>query len=692
MANYATLKAAIQNVVKTNGNNEITGALLQQTLFAMVNSLGADYQLIGVALPATNPGTPDQNVAYLAGSGTYPNFNNATIDDGYLGVLKFNGSWNLETVAVGKSYDNAINKLFSYLGFPAKEHPGYVTNTGGFNNNSGFIRTDALIKVSPGDIIVYSGNIGASGASVAGYDGNKTFVTALLESNTSYEFEFVVVPDGIEYIAGSGRNINVYSGYPKYHLSVIKQADWLTILNDEIQGIKSDTQTLSDSVTGLGADIQELNDQLTISESILNADSYFDANTPIVQDAGIVIGAGEWRLRFTGSGNTIVKNSDGSFTVTLDTAGVANPALWILNNEQAVANFGKNLDIVFTIKNFTGNNLAFLIGQSNYGFINIGNGTHTGTYQMRNQYGDYRLMFYIPNLSGQRSFTISNIRITVSGETETLKDSVIDLKERVAALEAQTGTNQLSGKRLSILGDSISTFGVPDQNNATGTWTYPGNRCRYPQSNLFTNVDYCYWKRLLDNFNMVLGINESWAGSRVSNTQSTDSGDLGPNRCMSSQTRIGHLGENGTPDIILVYGGTNDAGGNVTIGTFNTENPIDYTAEQIAALPVATFADAYRAMLIRLLKTYPTARIIVILPNFTVSYYSITNLDLYVEVVKEACDFFGIKYIDIRTAGITVYNQGSYFPDGIHPNAAGMELLYKTICMESFDELTRYGL
>ena len=35
MANYATLKAAIQDVVRTNGNNEITGALLQQSLLAM---------------------------------------------------------------------------------------------------------------------------------------------------------------------------------------------------------------------------------------------------------------------------------------------------------------------------------------------------------------------------------------------------------------------------------------------------------------------------------------------------------------------------------------------------------------------------------------------------------------------------------------------------------------------------------
>lgn len=103
MANYATLKAAIQQVVKTNGNNEITGALLQQSLFAMINSLGNDYQFMGIATPSTNPGTPDENVAYIAGAGTYPNFDGAVVEDGNLAVLKYNGSWVIETLALRSS-------------------------------------------------------------------------------------------------------------------------------------------------------------------------------------------------------------------------------------------------------------------------------------------------------------------------------------------------------------------------------------------------------------------------------------------------------------------------------------------------------------------------------------------------------------------------------------------------------------
>ena len=236
-----------------------------------------------------------------------------------------------------------------------------------------------------------------------------------------------------------------------------------------------------------------------------------------------------------------------------------------------------------------------------------------------------------------------------------------------------------AGKVFSILGDSISTFGVPDQNNATGTWTYPGNRCRYPQSNLFTDVKYQYWYLLMERLSMQLGINESWAGSLVSNTQATDSGDKGPNRCMASTTRISHLDDNGTPNIIIVYGGTNDAGSGVALGTFNTENPKNYTQQQIDDLPVATFADAYRTMLIRLQYYYPNAKILCCFPNYTLSYYTITNLDKYEEIIREACDFFGVAYVDLRTVGVNVYNQSTYLPDGIHPNKDGMELIFNKI-------------
>ena len=100
MANYATLKAAIDAVIKTNGNQEITGAVLNQVLTAMVNSLGANYQFAGVAVPSTNPGNPDQNVFYIAiQAGTYANFGGHVLSSGITFFL-WDGTWSTENYQI----------------------------------------------------------------------------------------------------------------------------------------------------------------------------------------------------------------------------------------------------------------------------------------------------------------------------------------------------------------------------------------------------------------------------------------------------------------------------------------------------------------------------------------------------------------------------------------------------------------
>ena len=240
-------------------------------------------------------------------------------------------------------------------------------------------------------------------------------------------------------------------------------------------------------------------------------------------------------------------------------------------------------------------------------------------------------------------------------------------------LELKDIVEKYKNKRVSILGDSISTFGSPSATNENGTYCYsyyPTATCRYSEDgndSIAFDVQNTWWMRLINRLGAQLGINESWRGTRVTGTDAST---------FNNQTRINHLGENGTPNLILVYGGTNDAGGSVTIGTFNGGDYSDYnTAEKIAALDVSTFANAYKAMLIRLMFTYPTAEIVCILPTFTTSYYTIQHLDDYVEVIKEACDFFGIKWIDVRVSDINIFNKTTYLVDGIHPNANGMKLL-----------------
>lgn len=242
------------------------------------------------------------------------------------------------------------------------------------------------------------------------------------------------------------------------------------------------------------------------------------------------------------------------------------------------------------------------------------------------------------------------------------------------------------GKIISFLGDSITTYAGDNASSAgdghliaDGVWTYAGNHCRYPQANLFQSPFFCYWVKLFLSLGMTLGINDSWAGSLVS-WDGTESDDKGANIYIASPTRIAHLNENGTPNIIVVNAGTNDIIQNVPIGTFNTENPANYTNAQIAALPVDTFADAYRALVIRLMKRYPVAQIVCMLPNFTNSiYYDAEKVDRYCEVIKTICDYFGLYCIDMRNSAITIYNTSTYLGDGVHPNEKGMQNLFRNL-------------
>lgn len=301
-------------------------------------------------------------------------------------------------------------------------------------------------------------------------------------------------------------------------------------------------------------------------------------------------------------------------------------------------------------------------------FIFASDGTSTGwittpfTFKANKQYD------YVCAYTDDRTISDIDALLNLIGVTTPYYDKSIQIDNIIKSIGLDDET--YLHKRISILGDSISTF---------EGYVYPGNRCRYPQSDLLTDVNDTYWMRLINDFGLVLGVNESWAGSRITWDGSTESADIGFNKHIASTTRISHLSANGSPDIILVNGGTNDIGANVAVGSFDYENPMNYTAEQIANLPVDTFANAYRTMLIRLQTSYPNSRIFVLLPNYTNGYYPPERADAYCEVIKESCDYFGVKWVDIRASGITMFNKSSYLPDGIHYNSNGMKMIEKNI-------------
>lgn len=112
MGGYTKLKAAIAAAIKANGNNEITGAIMQVVLNTIVSTVGANRTFVGIANENTNPGTPDGNVFYIAyKAGNYVNFqseaSNLTVKPGELAIL-YNGTNNWDKFVIGMSSDGVI--------------------------------------------------------------------------------------------------------------------------------------------------------------------------------------------------------------------------------------------------------------------------------------------------------------------------------------------------------------------------------------------------------------------------------------------------------------------------------------------------------------------------------------------------------------------------------------------------------
>lgn len=92
--NWAELKRAVTNSIKANGNQEITGQILQGIILQTINALGENAAFSGIAHTDTNPGVPSGPVFYIASTpGIYPNFNSLEVTNEAAIFRYSNGSW-----------------------------------------------------------------------------------------------------------------------------------------------------------------------------------------------------------------------------------------------------------------------------------------------------------------------------------------------------------------------------------------------------------------------------------------------------------------------------------------------------------------------------------------------------------------------------------------------------------------------
>ena len=164
MGNYEELKAAVSSVIKTNGNQEITGQVLQNTLTTLISQVGANATFAGIATPDTAPGTPDQNVFYIAGqSGVYANFGGYEVTKNAVVFNNVSGNWvatelNLLSSDFGNSavYDMAYS---GYLPVDLGHLYSHTSGTGSYVASSQWDAVTLRIYNPTGKLEVMGANV-----------------------------------------------------------------------------------------------------------------------------------------------------------------------------------------------------------------------------------------------------------------------------------------------------------------------------------------------------------------------------------------------------------------------------------------------------------------------------------------------------------------------------------------------------
>ena len=277
----------------------------------------------------------------------------------------------------------------------------------------------------------------------------------------------------------------------------------------------------------------------------------------------------------------------------------------------------------------------------------------------------------------------------------------------VTALE---GTAELmkaafSGLKISVLGDSISTFdGVSNGKGAeTSNSTIKNNGSYYyPTHNQALNItlENTWWQQVIDDLGADRLVVNSWGGAAVVPVGNC----VGSYNDRALQLHDDTGEDAGTiPDIVFIYLGTNDVNVNNThIGSFEA---IDFSRlDELATLDPSNLsvAEGYAIMLKNIQEAYPGVEIYCmnVLPCTTYDNNTakLTALSNYNDMLRKLTDHMDVHYVDLyNNSGITRENLETYMPpyDGddspnrYHPNDIGMDLIAECV-MDAVREHSKY--
>ena len=196
---------------------------------------------------------------------------------------------------------------------------------------------------------------------------------------------------------------------------------------------------------------------------------------------------------------------------------------------------------------------------------------------------------------------------------------------------------------VAILGDSYSTFEgyiYPDTNES---WYFVKNN---PKQTDLNDVRDTWWWRVVKEGGYKLGVNNSYSGATICYTGYNDA-DYSPR---SFITRLPQLG---TPDIILIFGGTNDSWAGAQMG--------EYKYGDWKRADLYFFRPAMAKLLDDAQKRYPNARVLFLL-----------NSELRDEVnssVRTICKHYGVSLLELKDVDKLAG----------HPTVKGMESIARQV-------------
>ena len=246
--------------------------------------------------------------------------------------------------------------------------------------------------------------------------------------------------------------------------------------------------------------------------------------------------------------------------------------------------------------------------------------------------------------------------------------------------------DKYKGKKISIVGDSISTFTgyIPDGYEVYYT---PDK-----ENSDVHSVGDTWWGILFEKLGAELLVDNAYSGSMVSRYPLQKR--LFPSASSDERTSALHRGGE-RPDVIIIYIGINDWNECLLPDREHVypedTRPAEYRERDDVIEDEFYFDSAYAMMLDKLKKNYPEAEIFCstvcrtklnvppydILPDCREHGYSLT---LFNDIIRKTAAETGCKLLDLDG-----YNMPYDSADGYHPTKKGMEMMAEMM----YEEMTR---